>query len=61
MRKGVGSVLAVWLVLFAAGCGATPVPPAEEAGPAERAAETPSGTGRLTVHVKDMTKILNLV
>jgi hypothetical protein len=49
--------LAVSLVLLAAGCGKqSPTPEPAPEGPAAQ-----PNTGRLIVHVKGMTKALNLV
>jgi hypothetical protein len=45
--------LAASLVFCAAGCGTRPARP--DPGP-----PAPAGTLRITVHVKDMTKVLNI-
>jgi hypothetical protein len=56
----VTGALAVSLVFFAAGCGKPPLSP--EANPAKGTQPAPlANTGKVTVHVKDMTKTLNLV
>jgi hypothetical protein len=53
---------AVSLALVLAGCGTgTTPPPPETASPTTRAADAAAGrTGRVTVHVKDMSRRLGL-
>jgi hypothetical protein len=53
MRTGVIGTLAASLLLCAAGCGKRP-------GPAGTADLAPASTARLTVLVKDMTKVLKI-
>jgi hypothetical protein len=57
MRKSLNTLLASSLVFFALACGkpAGPGPAPEQPAPAVKA-----GTGRVTLHVKGMTKALNL-
>jgi hypothetical protein len=54
MRTGVTGALAASLVFCAAGCEARPAPPPDP-GPAGSAT-----TMQITVHVKDMTKVLEI-
>jgi hypothetical protein len=62
MRASVSGTLAVSLVLFAAGCGKEPAAPEPDpVAPTEPVQPAIPNTGRLTVYVKDMTKVLNLV
>jgi hypothetical protein len=53
MRTGVTGALAASLVFCAAGCGTRPAPP--DPGPAE-----PGTPVQITVHVEDMTKVLEI-
>jgi len=55
MRTSVSRALAVYLVFAAAGCG----PPATRPGP-EPEPEAIPNTGKLTVHLKEMKKKLDL-
>jgi hypothetical protein len=48
--------LAASLVFFVAGCATRAAPEPEVAAKAP----VPAGTKQLTVHVKDMTKVLNI-
>ena len=61
MQKWVSRTLAASLLLFALACGKPP-PPLAEPGPAEAETSTQplANTGQVTVHVKGMTKALNL-
>jgi hypothetical protein len=55
MRARVSGVLAASLVFLMAGCAAQTAPPERDPeGPA------PAGTKEVTIHVKDMCKVLNI-
>jgi hypothetical protein len=58
MRTRAGAALTASLVFFAAGCGGKPPPEAEAEPAAGQSAE--AGAVEVTVHVKDMTKVLNI-
>jgi hypothetical protein len=60
MRTGVSGALAVSLVFFAGGCGNRALDPVPDpVTPGQPAAPLPN-TDQVTVHVKGMTKALNL-
>ena len=56
MRTGASGVLAASLVFLAAGCATRAAPEPER----RAKAPAPAGTKQVTVHVKDMTKVLNI-
>jgi len=53
--------VAVSLLFIAVACGTPPAPPRPDPGDPPPQAPARADSGQVTLHVKDMTKVLNLV